>query len=853
MDALVDGLALLWPGSSADDIVRRQLALLLLEDPDNRLRVAHLEPLLHLRVSPRAACSTGRLQALLTDPVNTRIFPVDFQDSKVADWRSRVVYLDQQQLSQEVAAAKQQQHQGYSAAALCAGRTSREPSGNLTSSISNFSADIDAPAREVLSPSSICLSQQQELQQGGHMSIVAQKHANSVGQQPLMLDSIFSASPIMAHGNHSHAVDKTSSGGAKTAADAHAGATAGLSDSYGVAVGSAGAADLLPPSISLFGSSFEVPHAIASCWAPSSSFDSGTSSDLARATRGRAAVAGKRNAESLDVHEAGGGSSTASGSSSRSVSATTRVVGASTASRLRQASNNHAADAADLADAAAGEQLSAVCSSGALSGLDVATPMSCRNGGVSGSPANSSSCEDDVEYNEAQLVFGLPGCAAGPAASNVSGTAVDSGGNGGIEAVVASASAVTPRERDGPSVKDALLEATTPLHGVDCNCISAAGLQDLLLSAGSFERDNSNLAMYGAGAVGLGVNGMGLGARQPLEVVATVEKPAGVPTLGQTPRLTGWASIAAKEPKASPATPKAVAAGREGLSSGNIKQPTAVGAQAGNGTIGGGKAADASKGLHKLPARVRSEVHSLVAQYAGVLKAEDFDDGVVHQLNAKRSEDEAVAAVRHIAHYDLANIQHMAAYLNHLVKHYNHNAAAAAAAASDNGSLTGAGPGAVGGPTAATPSSGAAARPGAAGAAQGGSLGGTSASRTSGSTAPAVAGAGGNLGAFGGQIRLASVPVSTKAMLQKLPLKVFRQLEQLVAGCAYLEWRHFDAGVVKVLAQLSKLCEADVFEELELLAATDLSNVEYMPAYLNKRLNNKLWSRRKAIGDVPNA
>ena len=55
----------------------------------------------------------------------------------------------------------------------------------------------------------------------------------------------------------------------------------------------------------------------------------------------------------------------------------------------------------------------------------------------------------------------------------------------------------------------------------------------------------------------------------------------------------------------------------------------------------------------------------------------------------------------------------------------------------------------------------------------------------------------------------------------------------------------------QVLSQLSKLCEGDVFEELELLAATDLSNVEYMPAYLNKRLNNKLWSRRKAEGHVP--
>lgn len=30
----------------------------------------------------------------------------------------------------------------------------------------------------------------------------------------------------------------------------------------------------------------------------------------------------------------------------------------------------------------------------------------------------------------------------------------------------------------------------------------------------------------------------------------------------------------------------------------------------------------------------------------------------------------------------------------------------------------------------------------------------------------------------------------------------------------------------------------------------DLSNVEYMPAYINKRLNNRLWSRRKAMQAV---
>jgi hypothetical protein len=47
-------------------------------------------------------------------------------------------------------------------------------------------------------------------------------------------------------------------------------------------------------------------------------------------------------------------------------------------------------------------------------------------------------------------------------------------------------------------------------------------------------------------------------------------------------------------------------------------------------------------------------------------------------------------------------------------------------------------------------------------------------------------------------MRAPSMPVNNKAMLQKLPLKVYRRLEEVVAGCPYLEWHHFDAGVVKV-------------------------------------------------------
>lgn len=50
---------------------------------------------------------------------------------------------------------------------------------------------------------------------------------------------------------------------------------------------------------------------------------------------------------------------------------------------------------------------------------------------------------------------------------------------------------------------------------------------------------------------------------------------------------------------------------------------------------------------------------------------------------------------------------------------------------------------------------------------------------------------------------------------------------------------------LQVMSQLAEISDDDVIEELELLQATDLSAVEYMPAYLNKRLNNRLWSKRK--------
>lgn len=182
---------------------------------------------------------------------------------------------------------------------------------------------------------------------------------------------------------------------------------------------------------------------------------------------------------------------------------------------------------------------------------------------------------------------------------------------------------------------------------------------------------------------------------------------------------------------------------------------------------------------------------------------EDFDDGVVHQLNAKRTEDEAVAAVRNIAHYELGTIQHMAAYLNHVVKNFNAAAAAAAAAAADttvglSNALAAAAAAAVAANSAAAAVHGGRMQQllGAGMLSGNGSLGSTVGAGRGG---PAGGGGtAGGLGAYGGQIRLTSVPVSTKAMLQKLPLKVFKQIELLVQNSAYLEWRHFDAGVIKV-------------------------------------------------------
>eukprot|EP00798_Chlamydomonas_sp_ICE-L_P022531 gene22531-29654_t len=171
-----------------------------------------------------------------------------------------------------------------------------------------------------------------------------------------------------------------------------------------------------------------------------------------------------------------------------------------------------------------------------------------------------------------------------------------------------------------------------------------------------------------------------------------------------------------------------------------------------------------NKTMSRLSPRFREEITTLINSMPG-LKIEDFDDGVMYQLCQKRNEDEAIAALRALSGSNLANMQHVAAYLNHVIKNFR-------------------------------------------------------------LLAPGE----------GGQASTSVSSIRTN------------RLEEIVNKCGYMDWKHLDAGVIKVMSQLSDIGETDILEELNMLESSDLSNVEYMPAYLNKRLNNRLWSRRKAMG-----
>ncbi|KAG2437284.1 hypothetical protein HXX76_005943 [Chlamydomonas incerta] len=353
---------------------------------------------------------------------------------------------------------------------------------------------------------------------------------------------------------------------------------------------------------------------------------------------------------------------------------------------------------------------------------------------------------------------------------------------------------------NGDSSRNSSLDSGDALHARDVTAaaatLAAAGGNSSAANAAAAAMLTSWSAMAARNASLPPPSPHSAGATSIQQLAAAMASPGGAAgrlAVGSAPMPHDAGSIMAQGLAATVAAMGAAAAARQGATVGSLG---ALGALPGSvpGTGGGtltGRDLFGGRALHpKLTPRVRDEICTLIRTVPG-LRPEDFDDGVLHQLTLKKSEEEAVGALRMLAAENVSGIQHMAAYINHVIKNYH---------------LTGpGGPGGVAG----------------------------------------LVGAGASLPSA--TVRANSTPVSSKAILQKLPLRVYKRLEDVIAKCSYMEWKHFDAGVVKVMAQLAEIGEEDVFEELELLQSTDLSNVEYMPAYLNKRLNNRLWSRRKML------
>lgn len=345
--------------------------------------MAHLEPLLQLALGPQQLpCSSGRLQALLTDPSTAKIFPVDFS-AQVADWRSRVVFLDLPQLSQNISAAKLHHHQQQADAST----VDQDGGSRLERGSSSGCSESAALSSHMLSPDAGANAAQQL------------PHSASAGVSqrpaPLALETIFGTSP--AYGGLPGAVD---SNGYRTSVPHPSHSMPGFDGRGGSMAGGHG-----PPGGSqqaastLFGGSFEVPHAIASCWADhQGSFGS---------------TAGVRHPvlDSLAVGDGCGSSSMASGSSAHSTpgAAAAAAGQAGTAplparpptgsSRLRNAST---------CPTEGGEGTQA--DPAPANSIDVCTPRSglgAAAGGADRSPLLScADGDEDAEYSEAALVFG---------------------------------------------------------------------------------------------------------------------------------------------------------------------------------------------------------------------------------------------------------------------------------------------------------------------------------------------------------------------------------------------------------------------------------------------------------------
>lgn len=459
------------PSTSPPVVCRRALAVLLCEDPDHRLRVAHLEPLLHMALGPQQLpCSSGRLQALLTDPSTAKIFPVDFS-AQVPDWRSRVVYLDMHQLMATLSAAKahrqqQQQHADASGVDQDADtRLQRGSSSGCSESAALDSHLVAPPDGERLGPSVTDPPQ--------HPQHATSSTGSLNRPAPLALDSIFGSSSAFTGGGLPAGRASSQAGAAAGSMQAQPGHHSSSmpsvtptkepgSDSRDSGSGHQGM------SSSLFGGSFEVPYAIASCWATGNQAGSFGTAHLG--AKGHPVLA-----DTLGAAADGGGSSSMA-SSTRSfagpAAASAGAAGAMPArpatgsSRLRNASSMQGGDGA------AGEPAAA-------NSIDVCTPRSgiAAPAGADRSPLLSSAdCEEDAgEYSEAALVFGSVSNAAGGSAALAAAGGEDRGAASGraVTGERSASSGIGGPAADNSGQLEA--EESFSLQGVDWSCM--AGLQ----------------------------------------------------------------------------------------------------------------------------------------------------------------------------------------------------------------------------------------------------------------------------------------------------------------------------------------------------------------------------------------
>ena len=164
------------------------------------------------------------------------------------------------------------------------------------------------------------------------------------------------------------------------------------------------------------------------------------------------------------------------------------------------------------------------------------------------------------------------------------------------------------------------------------------------------------------------------------QLAAAMASPAGGAgrlAVGSAPMPHAAGSIMAQGLAATVAAMGAAAAARQGAAGGaTVGSLGALGALPGSVPGGGagsvtGRDIFGGRVLHpKLTPRVREEICSLIRTVPG-LRPEDFDDGVLHQLTLKKSEEEAVGALRMLAAENVSGIQHMAAYINHVIKNYH--------------------------------------------------------------------------------------------------------------------------------------------------------------------------------------